>query len=369
MTCAPRPCSLRTPIDRAAWIAAIVCAALIGCSDKGPPPNPPLPVTVVQVGTGQVGVNETRYSGSINADASVDVAFKVSGVVDAVTQVRGADRRLRNLQDGDAVRKGAILARLRLTEFRDQVSDAEAALRQAQADYERASQLYENRSVSKADYDAAYARYTASRARQSQAGLSLRDAFLRAPIDGLILRRTVEVGSLAGPSAPAFTIADTRRVKVVFGVPDIIVANLRLGGPLTIQVEALPGRTLIGRITRISPSADPSSRVFDVEAALPNPDGRMKVGMLATLRFGESSKQETLFVPLAAIVRPAGDSAGYAVYVVDSASAPVARLRRVTLGDVTGNLIAVLKGLRSGDRVILRGATLAADGQTVRVIP
>jgi RND family efflux transporter MFP subunit len=284
--------------------------------------------------------------------------------------VRGADGRLRNLQDGDPVRRGAPLARLRQVEFRDQLSDADASLRQAQADFERASQLYENRSVSKADYDAAYARYTASRARQSQAVLSVRDATLRAPIDGVILKRTVEVGSLAGPSAPAFTVADTRVVKVVFGVPDVIVADLRPGGRLTIQAEAMPGETLEGRITRISPSADPSSRVFEVEAALPNPGGRMKVGMLATLRLGAGGPEQALLVPLASVVRPAGDSTGYAVYLVqDSASAPRARLRRVSLGDVTGNLIAVREGLRSGDRVILRGATLVADGQAVRIIP
>jgi multidrug efflux system membrane fusion protein len=350
-------------------LAVVALCALVGCGEKEPPPNPPLPVTVVQVGSGEGPANETRYSGSINADASVDVAFKVSGVVDAVTRVKGADGRWRNLQDGDAVRRGTLLARLRATEFKDQVSDAEASLRQAQADYERASQLYENRSVSKADYDAAYAKYTASRARQSQAELSLQDAYLRSPIDGVILKRTVEVGSLAGPSAPAFTIADTRRVKVVFGVPDVIVKDLRLGGPLTIQAEAIPGRILEGRITRISPSADPSSRVFDVEAALPNPDGRMKVGMLATLRLGHSGKQETLFIPLAAVVRPPGDSAGYAVYVLKEGSAPTAHLRRVSLGDVTGNLIAVREGLSPGDRVVLRGATIVADGQLVRVIP
>ena len=354
---------------RISRFGALAALAQLGCGETNPPPNPPLPVTIVQVGSSNGGGVETRYSGSINADASVDVAFKVSGVVDRVTQVPGADGRSRNLQDGDAVRRGTILAQLRQTEFRDQVSDAEASQRQAQADYERTSQLYENRSVSKADYDAAYARYTASRARRSQAELSLQDAFLRSPIDGVILRRSVEVGSLAGPSTPAFTVANTRRVKVVFGVPDVIVKDLRLGGLLTIQAEALPGKVLEGRITRISPSADPSSRVFEVEAALPNPDGQMKVGMLATLRMGGSSEEEALFVPLAAIIRPAGDSTGYAVYVVQESSAPAAHLRRVTLGDVTGNMIAVHKGLQPGDRVILRGATIVADGQQVRVIP
>src|SRR6185503_7180942 len=119
------------------------------------------------------------------------------------------------------------------------LTDADASLRQAQADFERTSQLYENRSVSKADYDAAYARYTAGRARQSQAAISLADATLRSPIDGVILKRSIEVGSLAGPSAPAFVVADTRIVKVVFGVPDVIVSGLKLGGKLIIQADAM----------------------------------------------------------------------------------------------------------------------------------
>jgi len=344
--------------------------ALVACGRAEVPPTPPLPVTVVGVGSTGGGPNAIRYSGSIVADVSVDVAFRVSGVVDEVTQVRGADGRTRNLQDGDRVHRGDVLARLRQDEFRDQLTDADASLRQAQADFERTSQLYENRSVSKADYDAAYARYTASRARGSQAAISLRDATLRSPIDGIILKRSVEVGSLAGPSAPAFTVADTRVVKVVFGVPDMIVAHLQLGGRLAIQAEAMPGTKLEGRITRISPSADPSVRVFEVEAALPNPGGRMKVGMLATLQLGDLAPGGAVFVPLAAVVRPAGDSSGYAVYVVrDSAGAAAARLRRVNLGDVSGNLIAVREGLASGERVIVRGATIVADGQAVRVIP
>jgi RND family efflux transporter MFP subunit len=355
---------------RPSWIAPAALAALVGCGESPPPPTPPLPVTVATVGGSVGGTSETRYSGTIKADESVDVAFRLSGVVDNITQRRGADGRTRPLQDGDQVRRGEVLARLRQGEFRDQVSDAEAARRQAQADYERAAQLYENRSVSKAEYDAAYARYTAGVARQSQAVISLNDATLRAPIDGVILRRSVEVGSLAGPSAPAFTVADTRVVKVVFGVPDVVVAGLKPGGKLSIQAEAMPGALLEGRITRISPSADPSSRVFEVEAALPNPEGRLKVGMLATLGLGDSAPASSLFLPLAAIIRPAGDTEGYAVYVVrDSGGHASARLTPIQLGPVSGNQIAVREGLKAGDRVIVRGATIVADGQAVQVMP
>jgi multidrug efflux system membrane fusion protein len=184
----------------------------------------------------------------------------------------------------------------------------------------------------------------------------------------VILRRSVEIGSLAGPSAPAFSIADTRVVKVVFGVPDVVVLRLKPGQPVPIQADALPGAALEGRITRISPSADPDSRVFEVEAALPNPQGRLKVGMLATLRLGREAEGPAPFVPLAAVVRPAGDTAGYAVYVVADSSDPRARLRPVRLGEVSGNLIAVREGLRAGERVVVRGATIVTDGQAVQIL-
>jgi multidrug efflux system membrane fusion protein len=354
-------------MSRTHWIAAAALAAT-ACGGDPPAAVPPVPVTVVQVGASSDDASVTRYSGAIKADESVDLAFRVSGIVDAITQVRGADGRLRAIQDGDPVWKGQVLAHLRQVEYRDQVADADATLRQAHADYERASQLYENRSISKAEYDAAYARYTASQARRSQAAVSLGDATLRSPIDGVILRRAAEVGSLAGPSAPAFSIADTRVAKVVFGVSDVVVARLEPGQTVPMQAEALPGARLEGRITRLSPSADPNSRVFEVEAALPNPQGRLKVGMLATLQLGNAAGDAGIFVPLAAVVRPASDTGSYAVYVVAKSSAATAKLRRVRLGQISGNLIAVREGLSAGERVIVRGATIVTDGQAVQIL-
>jgi multidrug efflux system membrane fusion protein len=353
------------------FVWTILLGGFLACGKTEIAETPPLPVTISTVGASSAGPGETRYGGAIEADASVDVAFRVNGVVEAITQVRGADGRLRPIQDGDLVQRGAVLARLRQDEYSNQVSRAEAEARQAQADYERAAQLYENRSVSKADYDAAYARYTATRAAQSTAEISRGDATLRAPITGVVIRRNVEVGSLGGPTVPAFTVADTRVVKVVFGVPDIVVARLKLGGDLGIEVEALPGEALEGRITRISPSADPNSRVFEVEASLPNKEGHLKVGMLATLRLaGAGGLSTAVYLPLAAVVRPVGDTAGYAVYVVqDSGETASARIRPVSLGDVRANLIAVTSGVTQGERVIVRGATIVADGQPVRILP
>lgn len=341
-----------------------------GCG-RDTPPAPPLPVTVHVVSGGASG-GGLRYSAGVRPDVQVDVSFKVGGYVDDILQVRGADGRQRNVQDGDYVRRGTVLARVRDREYRDAVAQAQASLSQAKADFDRVSQLYENRSVSKSDYDAAYARYTATQAQHDQAALALSDCTLRAPMDGTLLRRAIEVGALVAPGAPGFSIADTRAVKVVFGVPDVLVGTMRMGTTQTIAVEAVPGRALHGRITRVAPSADPTSRVFEVEVTIPNLDGVLKPGMIASLQVtgGATVTASATVVPLNAVVRPSGDSTGYAVFVVeDQGGRSVARQRRVQLGDVAGNMIEVTAGLQGGERVIVRGATLAVDSQTVRIIP
>lgn len=348
----------------------VLLVGLTACHSKAVD-APPLPVTV-QVVSGGGGGGGVRYSASIRPDVQVDVAFKVSGYVEDIAQVRGADGRMRNVQDGDYVRRGSVLARIRDREYRDAVAQAEATLTQAKADFDRVSQMFENKSASKADYDAAYAKYQATQAQHDQATQSLNDCSLRAPLDGYVLRRAVEVGTLVAPGAAGFSVGDLRAVKVVFGVPDVLVATMKPGTPQNVAAEAVPGTTLRGRITRVAPSADPSSRVFEVEVTLPNADGRLKPGMIASLEVAGAAAQASAatLVPLNAVVRPPGNANGYAVFVVeDRQGRQLARLRRVELGDVSGNFIRVTAGLQGGEQVIVRGATLAVDSQTVRVIP
>ncbi len=333
----------------------------------------PTPVPVkVQVVEGSVDGGGWRYSANIHPDVQVDLAFKVSGYIEQILQVRGADGRMRNVQDGDFIKKGTVLARVRENEYRDRVSEAKAALTQSKADYERATKLYENDSISKAEYDGYYAKNSANQARYDQAEMSLNDCTLRAPMDGYVLKRQIEVGALAAPGTPAFILADTRAVKVVFGVPDMVVGKMQMGATQSITTEAIPGVEFRGRITRIAPSADPNSRVFEVECTIPNPDNQLKVGMIAALEVDLPAdvKRPSTLVPLNAVVRPVNDPTGYAVFVVEEQEGrQLARLRIVRLGDVVGNTIAVTEGLRGGESVIVRGATLVVDSQEVRVIP
>jgi RND family efflux transporter MFP subunit len=161
----------------------------------------------------------------------------------------------------------------------------------------------------------------------------------------------------------------------MFGVPDSLVGRLRTGQPLRVTAEAYRGVKFSGRITAISPSADAQSRVFDIEVSIPNADGRLRPGMIGAVDVSAETPSVPALesgapaIPLTAIVR-ADKPDQYSVFIVDgSDDRPTVHGRDVTLGSVQGNLVAVTSGLSAGERVVVMGASLLKDGETVRVIP
>lgn len=366
----------------AAAVAALACA---GCGHEEPYEKPRTPVRVETLGL-TPGSASLRYSAAIMPTQTVPVAFKVPGYIEEIVTVRDAGGGARILQEGDRVTRGQTLARLRTDDFtvkvnqaRSQQAEVEAALAQARQAYERAAALYEKKSLTRGDYDAAKAAYESVQARQdgvkalvAEASNALADSALKSPIDGTIIKRMIEVGSLVGPGTPGFVVADTGTLKVLFGAPDPVVRRLRRGQPLAITTETYPNERFPGRITSLAPAADPGSLVFDVEVTVPNKDGRLKPGMVASLEIpadGPGASESRITLPLAAIVRAPQKPDGYAVFVIeDRAGTPHAKLREVTLGEMISNGVAVTGGLRAGERLIVTGANIVADGEAVEIL-
>ena len=154
---------------------------------------------------------------------------------------------------------------------------AQAQHVEAAKDYERAKTLYASESLTKPDFDRAQAKFDSTlaavdqaKANLHQAQLALQDADLTAPFSGYILARNIELGNLAAPGTPAFTIADTSAVKIGFGVPDYAVRRLRLGQQFSIHLQDDP-KEYNGRVTSIAASADEKNRVFAIEVTRPQP--------------------------------------------------------------------------------------------------
>lgn len=366
------------------WLLATALAlAATACRHDADPTNPPLPVHTALVQTISVG-NPTKYSASISPYSQVDLAFQSSGYVDRVLQVKSANGGMRNIDQGDRVRKGTVLAVVRQDTYRDKLGQANAQLSRAQAEYEKAkltfdrtSALYASQSATKPDLDNAQAQLdstaasvSGAKAQVGEAQTALAYCSLRAPFDGWIVKRTIDAGSFVGPATNGFTLASTRIVKAVFGVPDTSIGRVKVGQPLTIGTDALP-QQFRGRVTAISPAADPKSRVFSVELSIDNPKNELKSGMIASLSIdGERLPQTVSAIPLSAVIRDPQRPDGFAVMIAQGdAEIESASLRPVQLGNVYGNMIGVTDGLQSGERVVTTGVTLIRNGAPVRVIP
>lgn len=418
-------------------IAAL--SLMASCQKAETKEKPPTTVRVKAVEQRPTG-SGVRYSASIRPNSQVELAFNVGGYVEALAQTRDAAGQWRHLQAGDVVMKGAVLARLRQSDYlakvtqadaqqaeartafatseaqlaeasasvetsRAQVADAQATFERAALDFERSRSLFASESITKPDYDAARAQHDAARARldsarsqlevaearvvtaRSQTGqaaakiktaaaqtagaaIPLADTTLRAPSSAVVLERKVEVGALVAPGTPGFVLADLTSVKAAFGVPDFALRHIKAGDTLRLATDALPGQEFAGHVSRVAPSADQNSRVFEVEVTIPNLQGLLKPGMIASIQVGEAAAQvEAPVVPLTAIVRAKDDPNAYAVYVVEEQGGQRrARLRQVRLSEAVGNAVVIMDGVRAGEQVITTGATLVADGERVQVV-
>jgi RND family efflux transporter MFP subunit len=389
--------------------SSIAVLILAGCGKESTPTPDPVPVKTEPVASQEVRP-ALRYSGEIRPDKQVQLAFKEPGYVDALHQMRGADGRLRDLQVGDEIPAGTVVAQLRRSDYEASLNTAvgqqqsiegalgaaKAELDQARADqtkadldFQRAEALYAAKAMTRPDYDAAVARHAVSsasvqaalqqiEARQGQlraareqivsARINLGDTKLVAPMPGVIVAKDVERGTLVAAGTRAFTLDDTRVVKVAFGVPDSMLAHFRMGLPLPVQIEAI-GRTLTGRITQVAASANRESRVFNIEVTLPNGDRCLKEGMIASVRIEKANAQTVPVVPLTALITAESGSNNYSVFTIRQREGKqFAELKSVRVGETVGKSVVIEEGLIPGERIIVNRTNQLSDGSGVRVI-
>jgi RND family efflux transporter MFP subunit len=373
----------------------LAALAVCGCTKSAPPAQSNLPtVRTVTASLGKMdeGVN---YSVALVPNRQADLAFKSGGIVDEIRMVRGADGRMREITMGDPIATGEVLAHVRTADYRHSLDEAEeqvrdavarresagASLAQAENDYSRATHLYQERSMTKQDFDHAQQQHDAALASVHQADadvandkaavalaeLALHDTAITAPFSGVVVTRQVELGNLAGSSAAAFTVADISLLKADFSVPDIALSRVKLGREVTIRISG-GAREYPARITAVSPSADQTSRVFTVEVTLPNPGRDLKPGIIGSIDLGPSQQVHPhISIPIKALVQ-SDSNHGFAVFVLDTSSAPHAHFRPVQIGASSGGNVQVLGGLGIGERVVADGAQNLHDNDAVGVL-
>jgi len=315
--------------------------------------------------------------GNLVGDATVSVVPRVNGRLQEV-YVRLGDRvskgqRIAKLEDQD------IVQQVRQAEAAQSVSEAtirqrEADLKRAEANVERSRNLFERQLLPRqtlddneatyqsavAQVDLAKAQNSQSKARLEELRVSLANTTVNSPVNGFVAKRAVDPGAAVSPNAPVVDVVDITRVRLVVNVVEKDLRQLHAGDAATTQVDAFPGETFIGRIARIAPVLDPSTRTAQIEIEIPNPDYRLKPGMYARVSIVTNKKKDALVVPTNAVV-DLGGRRGVFVPQPDG----TAVFRTITAGAEQADLVEVASGLKEGDRIITTGAGALRDGDRI----
>ncbi|MEQ1574326.1 MAG: efflux RND transporter periplasmic adaptor subunit [Vicinamibacterales bacterium] len=312
--------------------------------------------------------------GNLVGDATVAVVPKTAGRLQDVY-----------VRLGDHVNRGQRVGKIEDQEIQEQVKQAEAAfqvasatIRQRDADLslaltnvERSRSLFQRQLLPKqtlddneARYQAALAQLDLSRAQnqQSQARLdelriTLANTVITSPVDGFVARRAVDPGAFVGNNAPVVDVVDIRRVRLVVNVIEKDLKQVKTGDVAVVNVDAFPGETFTGRIARIAPVLDPTTRTAAIEVEIPNGDFRLKPGMYARVQITTGSRRDALVVPANAVVDINGRRG---VYLAGENT--TATFRAVRVGIEEDTRVEILEGINEGDVVITTGAASMTDG-------
>jgi multidrug efflux pump subunit AcrA (membrane-fusion protein) len=344
-------------------------------------------------------------SGTVEAVQTVDLGFQVGGRVGRVL----AD-------EGQTVQRGQLLAEIETADYQyglqaaegqagiaqagldkaqagtraEELEQAKAAYERAEDEYQRYRQLYERKSMAPVDFAKVEAGYRAARAQyemarngarkedraasraaveqaQAQVGLNRKrvaDTRLVSPIDGIVARRSIDPGEMAGAGLPVFSIVALNPARVRVGIPEADIGRIHKGQRARIAVPALDNQEFTGTVELVGVAADPNSRTFTAKIVVPNPALQLKVGMIAEASVEASGNLDVLVIPGEAIVHdPQGSTLVYVYYP----NRKQVHARRVEIGTVQGRGVEINAGISAGELVVVAGQHQVREGSLVEV--
>jgi membrane fusion protein (multidrug efflux system) len=293
-------------------------------------------------------------SGTLEPDVDIKINAPTPEVLDEVLA-----------KEGQAVRRGEVLARLSTAAIAPAAASAAAALRMARADYDRMQNLYKEGAVAEHDVETAEVALKNAQAADAAAARRLAEATIRAPVSGVIAQRLHDAGDRVKDGDQLFRLVNTSELEFEANVPSEYVGDIKIGAPALLTVTGLDSAGVTARVARINATADPATRQVKVYVNVPNPNARMVAGLYASGRLVTREVKGALALPRAGVRR---DDQGktYVLVVVDGA---VAR-RDVAVGayDEQQNLVEITSGLAAGEVAIVGPIEGLNVGDRVEVV-
>jgi RND family efflux transporter MFP subunit len=306
----------------------------------------PISVTVIEVQAAAVP-QRVEVTGQIRAVSQATLSSRIRAVVEEV-----------RVREGVSVSKGQILVRLDDRDLKADLARADAEAENARAHLHRMEQLFPEDAVSKQELDNARRAFKVADAIKQAARAQLSYTVIKAPFDGVITEKKVEVGEMAAPGQPLLAMEDPRALRLEATVAEGDLKSVSRSDPMRVIVDALGPSPLQGVVAQVLPSGDPHTHTFVVKIDLPATQG-LKTGMFGRMQLERGTRQ-TLLVPRSSVVER-GELTGVFVVGADS----VSRLRWIKLGQPVDGRVEVLSGLNAGERVLTDG-NKGVDGAIVQ---
>lgn len=336
-----------------AGIKAGQIMAMVSAGENTPPPTETISTFTAEI---QHWPNRYVAMGTVEASEGIVIAAEVPGKVKEI-----------RFKSGEEVKKGTVLLIQESENERAQLSAAEARLRLASSNYDRLVELRKRNTVSQSELDLALQQKESAQGDVSDLKATLEKKIVRAPFDGRLGIRKVDLGQDLQVGGELVSLQATNTVRVNFPVPQFWLVKMTRGLPVDVSVGDGSGETISGVITAIGAEINPITRNAIVQSYLDNQKGLLIPGMAVETKVTLSDPQPVLAVPSTAVLyAPFGDT----VFVIEPGEAEgslKARQQFVRLGKALGDFIEIVDGLKEGEVVAAAGAFKLLNGQAVRV--
>lgn len=343
-------------MKKALLIAIIALTGLLftqcggdGQADQADPVTPKTPVQTMILKPRPFNVY-IELTGTLEARNHIQLIVEEGGTLNKILKDKG-----------HFVRKGDTLAILENKILEASYNEAKASLQQATLDYNSKEVLFNKRAISENEYlsskyglQRAQAAYQLAKARYTK-------LFITAPLSGYVNDRFYDLGAYAMPMSPIFDFIDNAYMKINAGIAERFIKDIRIGTPVEISFDALPGTAIQTKVTFVNRSIDPQSRTFKIEIEIPNPKRKLVPQMIANLKILRRSFTDQIVIPLDAVIE---SELGQYVFVVSENKVKKMNIQyRAVYEDSV-----LVDGLQPGEELVVFGQQELTDGDEILVV-
>lgn len=334
----------------------LIVLLLVSCGSQPPPvKESPAVVKVIYPQTGKQNITMAA-SGMIANSEESSLSFKTGGMVEQV-----------NVEEGQYVQKGTLLARLNVTELDAQLQQSDLNIRKLQRDESRLAQLVKDTTATLEQLQNVQTSLSTAREQKRGQEYNKQQAFLYAPAAGFILKRSVNPGEYKSPGSPVFVLSsNTANSKWIFkiSVSDKDRMQLKMGQKTVITLDALPGKSFTGTVIKLSDIPDEQSNTYDCFVSFDPGTANVVYGLTGKLSIAYESTDTYTTLPLEALMGVDGKDAIIYTLTADS----IVERKAVHIHSINSQTVSLEESLPVGTAIITAGKNDARPGKKVKVI-